>query len=91
MSMLVLLTVVIGALLGLKFKVFILAPAVGFAIVAVVAIGMVRGEDLLAILLAALMALIGLQIGYLGGILTRYAFTSARAETRRKASLRAVR
>lgn len=88
MSVLVPLVFLTGVLLGLRFRIFILAPAFGFAIVVVVATGTVRGEDPFSILLAALLALVSLQIGYVGGILTRYAFTLARAEIRRKASLR---
>ena len=84
---LILLVCLTGAVLGMRFKVLILAPAIGVTIIAVFAAGMARGEDLPAILLAGLLALICLQIGYLGGVLTRYTMTLARAGSRRKAPL----
>jgi hypothetical protein len=87
MSMLVLLVFLTGAVLGMKFKVFVLAPAMGLAAIAGFATGMIRGDSLHAILLACTLTLIALQMGYLGGILTRYAMTLARNSSRRKASL----
>jgi hypothetical protein len=87
MSMLVLLVFLSGAVLGMRFKVLILAPAVGLTIVAVVTSGAARGEGLLTILLEGLLAVLCLQIGYLSGVFARYAMTLARAESRRKSSV----
>ncbi len=87
MSILILLVCLTGTVLGMRFKVFILAPAIGFTIVAVFAAGMARGDGLSAILVGGLLALICLQMGYLGGVLTRYIMTLARAGSRRKAPL----
>jgi hypothetical protein len=89
MSILILLAFLTGAVLGMRFKVFVLAPAFVFAAIAVFAAGIVRGDSLRAMLVAGMLALISLQIGYLGGILTRYAVTLARAGSRRKTSLQA--
>ena len=88
MSTLILLVCLTGAVLGMRFKVLILAPAIGVTFIAVSATGMARGEGLPTILLAGLLALICLQIGYLGGVLTRYTMTPARAGSQRKAPLR---
>ena len=87
MYTLILLVCLTGAVLGMRFKVLILAPAIGVTIIAVFAAGMARGVDLPAILLAGLLALICLQTGYLGGVLTRYTMTPARPRSRRKAPL----
>lgn len=83
MAILILLVFLSGAVLGMRFKILILAPAAAGVIVAAVATGMVRGENLSAVLLAGLLAIICLQIGYLGGILTRYTITLARAGSRK--------
>ncbi len=87
MYTLILLVFLSGAVLGMRFKVLILAPAFGVTIIAVFAAGMARSEDLPAILLAELLALICVQIGYLGGVLTRYTMTPTQAGSRRKAPL----
>jgi len=90
MSMLILLVSLIGAVLGLRFKVLILIPAIGFTIIAAVATGIAGGNGLLAILLAGVLASTCLQIGYLGGILARYSITLARAgSSPRKDSIQA--
>ena len=88
MPMLTLLVFLTGAVLGLRFKVLILAPAMGLAILAVIATGMACGYSLPALLIAGVLALVCLQFGYLGGVLTRYAITLARAGSQPKASFR---
>jgi hypothetical protein len=87
MYTLFLLVCLTGAVLGMRLKVLILAPAIGATVIAVFAAGIARGEDIPAILLAGLLALICLQIGYLGGVLIRYTMTPARARSRRQAPL----
>ena len=89
MSMLILLVFLTGAVLGLRFRIFVLAPAAGVTLVAVCATGIARSDGLIVILLAGMLALICLQIGYLGGILTRYTMLLAHARSQRKASLQA--
>jgi hypothetical protein len=69
----------IGAVLGMRFKVLILMPAIGFALVVVLAGGIAGGASLTATLIAAVLASICLQFGYLGGIGTRYGMALIRA------------
>jgi hypothetical protein len=88
MSMLALLSFLIGALLGMRFKVLILIP-IGLAITAVVVIAIARGDGLSTMLLAEALVLCCLQIGYLGGLLTRYMLVLARAASMRRSSLQA--
>jgi len=83
----ILLVFLAGAVLGLRFKVLALVPAMGLAIIAIAATGMARGYGVPAILIAAVLGLICVQIGYIGGLLTRYAMTLARAGSRSKASI----
>ena len=87
MSILILLVFLSGAVLGMKFRVFILAPAVGLSILAVCAVGHARGDAVPTLLVAATLALIAIQIGYLAGILIPY--TLVRGGSSRKAPLQA--
>jgi hypothetical protein len=70
----------------MRFKVLILIPAISFAAVAILAGGIATNATLPAILLAAVLASIGLQVGYFSGIVTRYTMALARTGYPRKAS-----
>ena len=83
----ILLVFLTGAVLGLRFKVLALVPAMGLAIIAITATGMARGYGVPTILIAGVLGLICVQIGYIGGLLTRYAITLTRVESKRKASI----
>ena len=89
MSALVLLAFLTGAALGMRFKVFILFPAIGLALIAILAAGIARSDSISAILIAAVLASTGLQIGYLCGIATRYSVALARVGRTRKLMLQA--
>jgi hypothetical protein len=56
--------VLAGYLLGMRFTVFVLFPAIPLAVTIVVAVGFALDSSAAAILLAAILAVIGLQIGY---------------------------
>ena len=84
MVLLILSMLCIGAALGVRFKVLILIPAIGLAFMAIVAGGVARGDSALAILIAAVLASSGLQIGYLCCIIG-----IARTEGTHKAALQA--
>ena len=68
--------VVVGIVLGLRYKVFVLVPAVSLAIMFAVMSGIARGDRVWSILLA--MAILGtaVQFGYLAGIMIRAAVGS---------------
>lgn len=85
MSMLILLVFLTGAVLGMRFKVIILVPAATIALFAIFAAGVALGHTMTAVGLTALLALVCLQIGYLGGLLTRYSVTMVRAAPLRAA------
>ena len=91
MSTLILLATLLGAVLGMRFKVFILIPAIGFALIVILADGIARGTSVSGILIAAVIASSCLQIGYILSIITRYGIALARAGRLRKVSLRSVR
>jgi hypothetical protein len=88
MSMLMLLAVLAGAVLGMRFKVLILVPAIGLMIVAVLVGGIVRGDGVSIVTITAFLAASCTQIGYLGGTVTRHTMTLLRAGRLRAISLR---
>jgi hypothetical protein len=63
---------VAGAILGSRFKVFVLAPAMLFAAVSTVAINFANGVNLLTSFLAVLAVLTSLQCGYVGAVAAAY-------------------
>ena len=65
----------LGAVLGKRFRVLILVPALGLALVTTIAVGLAGGNGVLAILVAAALASCSLQIGYLLGAYTRLELT----------------
>jgi hypothetical protein len=88
MSALILLTLLTGAVLGMRFKVLILVPAIGSALVIIVVGDLAGGSGLFHTLILAMLAATGLQMGYLCGALTRQTVLLARAESSRKFPLR---
>src|SRR5262245_49617584 len=59
---------VAGAILGSRFRVFVLAPAMLFATVSTVAVSLANSVNLLTSFLAVLAVLASLQCGYVGGV-----------------------
>jgi hypothetical protein len=62
---------VAGAVLGLRFKVLILVPAVAFAVMFAVVVGVARDDSVLFIVLMTAAVGSAVQIGYLAGIAIR--------------------
>jgi len=88
MSMLVLLAILIGGVLGMRFKVLILVPAIGLALITTLVVGAAHGDRASSILIGAVSASICLQIGYIFGLLTRYSTELTRAAHMRRVTLR---
>ena len=63
---------VAGAILGSRFRVFVLAPAMLFATVSTAAVSFANGVNPLTSLLAVLAVLASLQCGYVGGVVAAY-------------------
>jgi hypothetical protein len=84
MSILIPMIFLSGAVLGLKFKLFALVPAMALTALVVPMIGMALAQSLSSVLLGGLLALVALQIGYVGGILARYTMTEAQTRAHRK-------
>jgi len=69
----------IGAMLGLRFKVFVLVPAIALSFVASFGIGIANGNSLWSILVVTFLVMIALQIGYFAGTFIRFGVAKARA------------
>lgn len=91
MLVLIVSMMLVGAVLGARFKVLILVPAIALASTANVASGIVRGDSVSTILIAAAIAAVGLQIGYLCGIVGHYVGTVARAHSSHTLQARSAR
>jgi hypothetical protein len=89
MSMLIVSVFLIGAALGVRFKVLILIPAIGLAFIAILAGGIARSDSASAILIAFVLASICLQIGYFCGIVMQYWLAMARTGNPHKTALQA--
>ena len=78
---------IMGMVLGQRFKVLILMPAIALATLVAVATGIGRTEPFWSVLLAAALSVTGLQIGYLAGTGVRLLIAATRASRRRQAPL----
>ncbi len=72
-----LISLLIGMMLGQRFKVLVLMPAIAIALVIAVGAGVARADPLWSIVLIAAATATSLQIGYLVGIGIRDVFVAA--------------
>jgi len=76
MTILASLCFLVGAVLGLRFKVLILVPVTGLSWVLVIANGIVNGESLWRLALALVVVATAIQLGYVGGMVAQLVFGS---------------
>jgi hypothetical protein len=76
----------VGAVLGTRFKVQVLFPIAPLAFLITAGILGVAQAALEPALLAGTAAMFALQIGYLGGLFTRWSIAAARVTSRRSMS-----
>jgi hypothetical protein len=74
--------------LGLRLRVLILVPAIGFSVLGVTANGIAMGETLGRLALVAVVAATAIQLGYVGGTVAQLFFRSASASLRSSAHKR---
>jgi hypothetical protein len=79
MIMLALIGAVVGAVLGLRFKVLILVPAIWLGLLLIIAAGIARGGAAGSIALTCAALATALQFGYLAGTFTRFTIAGSRA------------
>ena len=70
---LVIVSVVVGIVLGLRYKVLILVPAVMFAVIGVITVGAARADSFWSIVLTTVALVTAVQVGYLVGAVIRAA------------------
>jgi hypothetical protein len=66
MLTLTIVTILCGAMLGLRYKIFILLPAATFMLVFVIGVGVARGAGIWGIALDMMVATTAMQLGYAG-------------------------
>jgi hypothetical protein len=67
---------VVGATLGVRFKILILFPAICLAVVSTAVVGIAHGDSVGAVMLTTALVTTALQIGYLFGLVTRAVIAS---------------
>jgi|HubBroStandDraft_6_1064221.scaffolds.fasta_scaffold2011408_1 hypothetical protein len=91
MLILAIVALLTGAVLGLRFKVLVLLPVIGLLILGVPIVGLAYSLSVPSIALTLGLSIAWLQLGYLGGVGTRYAMVMSRAaRLRARCSRRAV-
>lgn len=78
MVMIALCSSLIGAVLGTRFRIHVLFPAAVLGLVIVAAVAVFKGSAVSSTIGAAIVFVIALQVGYLGGLFTRFCLAAAR-------------
>jgi hypothetical protein len=74
-----LVSLLVGAVLGMRFKVLILLPAIFATVLGILAVGISSAAGFSVIVLAMVLATACLQLGYLGTVAARHGVPLARA------------
>ncbi len=77
--MLAVISLLVGMVLGRRFKVLVLVPAIALTLMLTIGTGIVRADALWAIVATAVATIASLQIGYLAGTGIRHLMVAARA------------
>ena len=91
MVMIALCSSLIGAVIGTRFKVQVLFPAAMLGCVMVAAVAVLKDSAVSSAIVAAIVCVISLQIGYLGGLFTRFCMAASRVTSHRSIRSTAVR
>jgi hypothetical protein len=67
---------VVGIVLGLRYKVLILVPAIMFATIAAIIVGVAHADRFWSIVLMTVELMTAIQLGYLAGTVTRAAIAA---------------
>jgi hypothetical protein len=82
-----LISLLAGMVLGQRFKVLAVVPAIAAWLLVAIGYGMAHSEGLGSTVLLAALAVASLQIGYLAGVAIRYSLAAARTSGLRTASV----
>lgn len=86
MALIAILNLLVGMVLGHRFPVLILAPAILLTLILSIGIGAAWADAPLTIGLTSAVAITCLQLGYLLGLVARHLMAAARASRTRAAS-----
>jgi hypothetical protein len=81
----------LGLVLGLRLKVLVLLPTTVFGLVIFALVAAVGGTSAYVAALGAVLYVVVLQLGYLGGLFTRFVLAATRIRTHNSARSSAVR
>jgi hypothetical protein len=87
MIMLMVIGSLVGAVLGVRFKVFVLVPVICAALAIVVVDGIARGDGLWRLSVAMVVVVTSGQLGYIGAIALRFVTGTPRAANHGRISL----
>jgi hypothetical protein len=76
-----------GTVLGLRFKALILVPTIGLALAMVAISGLAMGESLWRLIVTMALIATFLQLGYMAGTVLRFAFSAVHARDHGGASM----
>lgn len=91
MVMIALCSSLVGAVLGTRFKVQVLFPATALGIAMVAAAAAYRSAAISTAILAAVVCMVSLQLGYLAGLFTRFCMAASRVASNRSLRSTAAR
>jgi hypothetical protein len=83
MVMIALCSSLVGAVMGTRFRVQVLFPAAMLGCAMVTAVAVLKGSAVSSAIVAATVCVISLQIGYLGGLVTRFYMAASRVTSHR--------
>jgi hypothetical protein len=86
MTQIAVLSLLLGALLGARFTVYMLVPAICLVLAFVVLAGLVHGDDFWSLAICAGLATVGMQLGYVAGTFIPLILSSRRAHKYRLTS-----
>jgi hypothetical protein len=90
MLILLIFSVFLGAVLGVRFRVFVLIPAIAGCLFAVMVFGIGLGASPCTLALATIVAATALELSYLGGCATHFIIESPRLTPSSKSLPRAT-
>jgi hypothetical protein len=83
MVMIALCSSLIGAVLGTRFRIHALLPAAVFGLAVIAISAVVKGSPISSMIVATIIFTVALQVGYLGGVFTRFCLVAARVASHR--------
>jgi hypothetical protein len=91
MVMIALCSSLVGAVLGTRFRVQVLFPATMLALLIVATVATFKGSAMSSAITATIVCVISLQLGYLGGLFTRFCMAASRGASHRSLHSTTVR